>query len=218
MEIAESFSQAREKMVSDQIMQRGIVDERILGAFRQVPRHMFVPEEYVQQAYTDHPLPIGFAQTISQPYIVALMTNCLDLHGDEKVLEVGTGSGYQTAILARLARKVYSVELVKELSHLAKSTLISLGIENVFLFAGDGSIGLPAHQPYDRIIMTAAVPFLSSEIRNQVAIGGKIVAPIGSRWRQTLEVWKRDNDSFVKEKILPVIFVPLRGKHGWQDE
>jgi len=219
MDSADHLSQAQEKMISDQIIQRGITDERVLEAFRLVPRHMFVPQEYVQQSYTDHPLPIGFDQTISQPFIVALMTSCLDLSGDEKVLEVGTGSGYQTAILAHLAHEVYSIELVKELSQRAKSTLRLQNIENAFLFVGDGSIGLPAYQPYDRIIMTAAVPYLPEEIKNQLAVGGKIVTPIGARWRQTLEIWKREKkESFVIEKILPVVFVPLRGKHGWQDE
>jgi protein-L-isoaspartate(D-aspartate) O-methyltransferase len=218
METIDSFSKAREKMVHDQIMQRGIMDPRVLEAFRLVPRHLFVPEEYVQQAYTDHPLPIGFDQTISQPYIVALMSNCLDLDGDEKVLEIGTGSGYQTAILAQLAKKVYSVELVEDLSIRAKSILKLLGINNVCLSVGDGSIGLPAHQPYDRIIMTAAVPFLSEEIKNQITPGGMIVAPVGDRSRQTLEIWKREKNGFIKEKILPVVFVPLRGKHGWQDD
>jgi protein-L-isoaspartate(D-aspartate) O-methyltransferase len=218
MDTNDSLVKARERMINDQIMQRGIEDQRVLDAFRLVPRHMFVPEEYIQHAYTDRPLPIGFDQTISQPYIVALMTSCLDLNGDEKVLEIGTGSGYQTAILAHLVNMVFSVELVEELSARAKSTLDLLDIKNVCLFVGDGSIGLPAHHPYDRVIITAAVPFLSEEIKKQVALGGKIVAPVGDRSRQTLEIWKRGKDGFIKEKILPVVFVPLRGKHGWQDD
>ena len=217
MKVVDQFAIRRNKMVQEQILQRGIEDVRLLQAFREIPRHAFVPEDCVDQAYYDHPLPIGNGQTISQPYIVALMTHCLKLSGKEKVLEIGTGSGYQTAILAALAEEIYTVELIAELSKRAARTLDSLGLRNTHLFEGDGSSGLREHQPYDRIIITAAVPSLSDEIKDQLNEGGKIVAPIGDRWRQQLEVWKRKKTGFVKETILPVVFVPLRGKYGWQD-
>ena len=208
---------SRKNMVRDQIMRRGIDDARLLQIFRQVPRHAFVPVDYADAAYADQPLPIGHGQTISQPYIVALMTNCLDLNGKEKVLEIGTGSGYQTAILAALAKEIYSVEIIKELSQRAGEAFDLLGIDNIHLFIADGSSGLKEHQPYDRIIITAAVPSLSDEIKDQLKVGGRIVAPIGDRFRQHLEIWKRNEEGFIKEKILPVVFVPLRGKYGWQD-
>lgn len=211
------FSEARESMVFDQIMRRGIDNERVLEAFRYVPRHLFVPDESRDQAYMDHPIPIGAGQTISQPYIVALMTKCLDLTGTEKVLEIGTGSGYQTAILGQLAREVYSVELIVKLSQRANIALSTIGNKNIHLEIGDGSAGLKKYQPYDRIIITAAVPSVSQETKDQVVIGGKIVAPVGDRWRQALEVWTKQRIGFDVKKILPVVFVPMRGKYGWQD-
>ena len=217
MHCDDPFAIARNQMVQDQILSRGINDARILDAFRNIPRHKFVPEEFLNQAYADRPLPIGYGQTISQPYIVALMSHHLDLHGDEKVLEVGTGSGYQTAILAFLASVVYSVEIIKELSENAAESMGALQIENVHLSVGDGSIGLQSQAPYDRISITAAVPMLSMEIQDQLAVGGKLIAPVGDRSRQILELWVKDEDRFVKKKILPVVFVPLRGKQGWQD-
>lgn len=217
MKKEESFSDARIAMVRDQLMRRGVDDTRVLEAFKAVPRHYFVESNYISQAYSDHPLPIGFGQTISQPYIVALMTESLDLHGHEKVLEVGTGSGYQTAILAHLAKEVYTIELVEDLSRRAETIFKELGYQNIFVEIGDGSVGLPKNQPYDRIIITAAARFLSQDIKEQLKIGGKLVAPIGEREQQTLEVWKREEKRFIKEKILPVVFVPLRGKFGWQD-
>jgi protein-L-isoaspartate(D-aspartate) O-methyltransferase len=217
MHCDDPFAITRNQMVQDQILSRGISDVRILDAFRKIPRHLFVPEEFLNQAYADRPLPIGYGQTISQPYIVALMSHFLDLHGDEKVLEIGTGSGYQTAILAFLASVVYSVEIIKELSENAAASMDALRIENVHLSVGDGSIGLQSQAPYDRIIITAAVPMLSMEIQDQLAVGGKIIAPVGDRSRQTLELWVKDEGRFVKNKILPVVFVPLRGEQGWQD-
>lgn len=204
-------------MVENQISSRGITDERILNVMRQIPRHLFVQDDDQDDAYTDHPLPIGNNQTISQPYIVALMTSLMDLSGSEKILEIGTGSGYQTAVLSRLAREVYSVELIKTLSERAAGRLDLLGLENVRLHVGDGSSGWEKYQPYDRIMITAATPDISKNVLEQVRVNGKIVAPIGERWNQTLEVWERKEDGFVKEKILPVVFVPLKGRFGWQD-
>ena len=212
-----SFSKARTEMIENQIRRRGIDDARVLKSFQSVPRHFFVPEEYQEDAYADHPLPIGNGQTISQPYIVALMTSVLDLEGNEKVLEIGTGSGYQTAILADLAKEVHSVERIAGLSDLAKNNLRPLKLENVYLHVGDGSLGWPDAAPYDRILVTAAAPDIPDEVLEQLDDGGRIVCPLGGRWRQILEVWQKDKDRIKKEQILPVVFVPLLGAHGWQE-
>jgi len=217
MNTANSFSQDRCEMVETQIINRGIVDERVIDAFRNVPRHLFVRESDIKNAYSDHPLPIGQGQTISQPYIVALMTSHLDLTGKEKVLEIGTGSGYQTAILARLAKEIHSIERIELLYEFAKNNLREAGIMNVHLHVGDGSLGWSNTAPYDRILITAAAPEISKELLSQLNINGRIVCPLGGRWRQTLEVWVKEKKGIKKEKILPVVFVPLRGAHGWQD-
>lgn len=211
------FLKARSEMVELQIKRRGINDARVLQAFRTVPRHLFVPEEYQASAYADHPLPIGNEQTISQPYIVALMTAGLELKGDEVVLEIGTGSGYQTAILANLVKEVHSVERIPQLSELAESNLRALEMDNIYLHVGDGSLGWADDAPYDRILITAAAPSIPKIILDQLKTNGRIVAPIGGRWRQMLEVWVKEKKRIKKEQILPVVFVPLRGAHGWQD-
>ena len=213
----QSFLKARSEMVELQIKRRGIDNARVLQAFRTVPRHLFVPEEYQADAYADHPLPIGNEQTISQPYIVALMTASLELTGDEVVLEIGTGSGYQTAILANLAKEVHSVERISQLSELAERNLRALEMDNIYLHVGDGSLGWPDDAPYDRILITAAAPLIPKIILDQLKTNGCIVAPIGGRWRQMLEVWVKEKKRIKKEQILPVVFVPLRGAHGWQD-
>jgi protein-L-isoaspartate(D-aspartate) O-methyltransferase len=211
------FLQERTEMVDTQLTSRGIEDERVLIAFGQVPRHLFVRKPDLDRAYSDHPLLIGNSQTISQPYIVALMTSHLKLSGCEKVLEVGTGSGYQTAILSCLAKEVHSIERIEPLFHFAKKNLQKMGVENVHLHLGDGSIGWDPAAPYDRILITAAAPDIPLEILDQLNVNGRIVCPIGGRWRQTLEVWIKSKNRVKKEKILPVVFVPLRGAHGWQD-
>ena len=211
------FSKDRLEMVESQIKRRGINNERILQAFRTIPRHLFVPEKYQTDAYTDHPLPIGNGQTISQPYIVALMTSNLMLTGNEKVLEIGTGSGYQTAILANLVREVHSVERISQLSDLAERNLRVLGMDNIYLHVGDGSLGWPDTAPYDRILITAAAPKIPNIFLEQLKVNGRIVGPVGGRWRQMLEVWVKEKKQIKKEQILPVVFVPLRGTHGWQD-
>jgi len=211
------FSKVRFEMVETQIKRRGIHDERVLQSLRKIPRHLFVPEEYQAEAYTDHPLPIGNGQTISQPYIVALMTSTLELIGSEKVLEIGTGSGYQAAILADLAKEVHTVERVPQLSDLAAKNLRSLKMSNVFLHVGDGSLGWVDAAPYDRILITAAAPELPDVILDQLKINGRIVCPVGGRWRQMLEVWVKEKNGLNKQQILPVVFVPLLGEHGWQD-
>lgn len=213
----QSFSKARSEMVESQIKRRGINNERVLQAFRTIPRHLFVPEEYQTGAYADHPLPIGNEQTISQPYIVALMTSHLNLTGDEKVLEIGTGSGYQTAILANLAKEVHSVERISQLSDLAEKNLRVLEMDNIYLHVGDGSLGWADAAPYDRILITAAAPEIPEIILEQLIVSGRIVGPVGGRWRQMLEVWVKEKKRIKKEQILPVVFVPLRGAHGWQD-
>ena len=213
----QSFSKDRLEMVESQIKRRGINNERVLQAFRTIPRHLFVPEKYQTDAYTDHPLPIGNGQTISQPYIVALMTSNLMLTGNEKVLEIGTGSGYQTAILANLVKEVHSIERISQLSDLAERNLRVLGMDNIYLHVGDGSLGWPDTAPYDCILITAAAPEIPEIILEQLKVNGRIVGPVGGRWRQMLEVWVKEKKRINKEQILPVVFVPLRGAHGWQD-
>ena len=213
----QGLSKDRSEMVELQIKRRGINNERVLQAFRSVPRHLFVPERYQTDAYADHPLPIGNGQTISQPYIVALMTSILKLTGNEKVLEIGTGSGYQTAILANLAREVHSVERISQLSDLAERNLRVFGMDNIHLHVGDGSLGWPDAAPYDCVLITAAAPEIPEIILEQLKVSGRIVGPVGGRWRQMLEVWVKEKKRIKKEQILPVVFVPLRGAHGWQD-
>ena len=204
-------------MVENQIISRGIVDTRVLAAMRAVPRHAFIPEKFLDEAYEDHPLPVGDGQTISQPYIVALMTSHLELTGSEKVLEIGTGSGYQAAILARLAKEVHSIERIPELASKAEATLKRLGFDNVAVHAGDGSLGWPEAAPYDRIIVTAAAPSVPAELTDQLTTGGRLIIPVGERWHQVLEEWRKTPAGLVKKEVLPVVFVPLLGQKGWQD-
>jgi len=211
------FFHIRQRMVDEQIARRGGSDARVLAAMRDLPRHLFVDPELYDEAYADHPLPIGNGQTISQPYIVGLMSACLDLKGDEKVLEIGTGSGYQAALLGKLSREVHSVELVPRLAEKARGILEGLGIRNVYVHEGDGSLGWPEEAPYDRIIATAAAPRVPDAYLGQLKPGGKMVIPVGARWRQMLELWTRKGEEVVKEEILPVVFVPLLGAEGWQD-
>ncbi|MGD8552882.1 MAG: protein-L-isoaspartate(D-aspartate) O-methyltransferase [Anaerolineales bacterium] len=213
-----ALAELRERMVADQIFRRGIKDERLLNALREVPRHEFVPPEQKRSAYIDAPLPIGDRQTISQPYIVALMTSLLELRGDETVLEVGTGSGYQAAILSRLAKKVYSVERFERLAEEARGRLLRLGYENVEVVVGDGTAGLPEHAPFEGILVTAAAPRVPPPLENQLAEGGRLVLPVGGRLGQVLEVWRCEQDRMISERVTPVAFVPLIGKHGWPDE
>jgi protein-L-isoaspartate(D-aspartate) O-methyltransferase len=208
----------RSRMVSEQLVERGIHDKRVLEAMGRVPRELFVLPEYSHLAYTDGPLPISERQTISQPYIVALMSELLELKGDENVLEVGTGSGYQTAILACLARQVHSIELFQSLAEDALKRLNELGLDNLSVHVGDGSLGWPEAAPYHGILVTAAAPEAPQPLLDQLAEGGCLVIPVGGAGNQVLETWKRHGDSFSSEAILPVAFVPLRGKHGWKRE
>jgi protein-L-isoaspartate(D-aspartate) O-methyltransferase len=204
-------------MVHDQLVARGISDERVLQVMREVPRHLFVPEVRRSQAYEDRPLSIGYGQTISQPFIVAFMTAALELTGAEKLLEVGTGSGYQTAILCRLARKVISIECIKELADSAKARLAELGYSNLQVVVGDGSMGCPDEAPFDAIMLTAAAPEVPEVIKQQLVDGGCLVGPVGSRYDQLLVRLRRCGAEWEREMLGPVIFVPLVGKHGWQD-
>lgn len=207
-------NEARREMVARQLRGRGIVSAQVLEAFEAVPRHLFVPEEAREFAYDDRPLLIGYQQTISQPFVVAYMTQALDLTGVERVLEVGTGSGYQAAILARLAREVHSIELIPPLSKRAARALAAIGATNVFLHIGDGSLGWAEAAPYDAILVTAAAPRVPRSLLNQLADQGRMILPVGESHSQELELWRRSGDSVSHETLLPVAFVPLRGEEG----
>ena len=214
----QDFLAERKLMVSRQLVGRGISDRRVLEAFASIPRHLFVPAEYGSSAYKDSPLPIGFDQTISQPFIVAYMTQALALTGVERVLEVGTGSGYQAAILSMLAAEVHSVELIPALAERAKGVLDELAITNVFIHVSDGSLGWDASAPYDAILVTAAGPRVPKSLLNQLADGGRMILPVGEVGEQVLELWHREGDSFTNETLLPVAFVPLKGREGVGDQ
>ncbi|MBD3263818.1 MAG: protein-L-isoaspartate(D-aspartate) O-methyltransferase [Candidatus Omnitrophica bacterium] len=205
-----SYSVMRKEMVDKQIIKRGIKNERVIEAIRKVPRHKFVPDHYKAVAYTDGPLPIGEGQTISQPYVVALMTELLNLQGDEKVLEIGTGSGYQAAVLAELADKVYTVEIIKELAEKAKSKLKNLGYKNVKVKYGDGFKGWEEYAPFDAIIVTCAPKDIPGELVKQLKEGGGMVIPVGRLSQELKLVTKKDGKVRV-EDIIPVRFVPMTG-------
>jgi protein-L-isoaspartate(D-aspartate) O-methyltransferase len=213
----DEFRLEREAMVREQIERRGIRDKRVLEALRSVPRHLFVPAEERRYAYHDGPLPIGEGQTISQPYIVAVMTELLELQGDENVLEIGTGSGYQAAVLGRLARTVHTVERYARLAQRAEETLRTLGVNNVFVHVGDGSLGWPANAPYHAIVVTAAAPVVPPALLDQLLPGGRLVIPIGGPEGQMLERWVRKADHLEREVLFAVAFVPLRGAAGWSE-
>lgn len=211
------YSVERQHMVERQLETRGIRDQRVLSAMRTVPRHRFVPAEYRHMAYTDGPLPIGRGQTISQPYIVALMTQMLQLEGHETVLEIGTGSGYQAAILAFLASEVHTIERHAELAEHASQVLKSLELTNVQVHTRDGTLGLPEFAPYQAVLVTAAAPQVPQTLLSQLDDGGHLVIPVGGRLGQTLEFWERHDNEFASESQIPVAFVPLRGRYGWQE-
>lgn len=210
-----SFEEMRGAMVDIQLVARGISDKRVLEAFRKVPRHEFVPEEERQDSYSDYPLPVGYGQTISQPYMVALMTQCLDLKPDYKVLEVGTGSGYQTAILAELAREVYSIERIEGLSQKAARTLERLGYRNCFIKAGDGTLGWGENAPYDSIMVTAGAPDITASLIDQLKDKGILVIPVGGSLSQVLKIAVKDGNSIRESEICACVYVPLIGKEGW---
>jgi protein-L-isoaspartate(D-aspartate) O-methyltransferase len=210
---AADFREAeRTQMVAEQIVARGITDTRVLKAMRDVPRHEFVPEGVRLNAYRDHPLPIGYRQTISQPYVVALMTEKLELSHDERVLEIGTGSGYQAAVLSGLVEDVYTIEIVKELANRAKGDLARLGYHNVHVRSGDGYRGWPEHAPFDAIIVTAAPDHIPQPLIDQLAVGGHMIIPVGDR-NQQLMVLRRTAEGVVeRERVIDVRFVPMTGE------
>ena len=218
MEDEANYANLRNYMVNEQIISRGIHDQRLLKALRSIPRHLFVPEEYANIAYSDGPLPIGHGQTISQPYIVALMTELLELEGDENVLEVGTGSGYQAALLAQLARQVHTIERHEVLAGKAEGLLMSLGLTNIMVHVGDGSLGLPKYAPFEAIMVTAAAPRVPQPLFDQLSDGGRLVLPEGGAGGQILDRWRKQAGGYKQEHITPVAFVPLRGQHGWKED
>jgi protein-L-isoaspartate(D-aspartate) O-methyltransferase len=208
---------ARERMVKDQLVPRGIKDPGVLKAMGKIPRHLFVEEALVGEAYNDHPLPIGQQQTISQPYIVALMTQALELTGEEKTLEIGTGSGYQTAILAELSKKVYTIERIGSLMEKARRLLHELGYTNVLFSAFDGTLGWKAYEPYDAIMVTAGAPRVPEPLCEQLAEGGRMIIPIGDKFSQELIKIVRDKDRFRQKNLGGCRFVDLIGIHGWKE-
>lgn len=212
------YKSRREVMVANQIIKRGIKDARLLDAMRTLPRHLFVPPEYREYAYDDHPVPIGESQTISQPYMVALMTELLGLRGSEKVLEIGTGSGYQAGLLGLLAREVHTVEIIPGLAEQAKKNLAAAGIRNVTIHHTNGTLGWPEAAPYDGILVTAAAPNTPPPLFQQMKPEGKLVIPVGGRGVQEILFWKQEKGSWKSESILVVAFVPLRGEWGWSHE
>jgi protein-L-isoaspartate(D-aspartate) O-methyltransferase len=202
-------------MVEYQIAARGIHDQVTLSAMKEIPRHLFVPPPYDKSAYEDCPLPIGNGQTISQPYIVALMTELLALQPNDNVLEIGTGCGYQAAVLATLVRKVTSIERIPAVAELAKANLVAIGIKNIDVIVGDGTLGFPQNAPYDGIIITAATPSVPRPLIEQIADGGRLIAPVGGRDVQELIRITRRGGSFKEDAHGGVRFVPLIGKCGW---
>lgn len=212
------YSAERDAMVTEQIARRGVRDPRVLSAMRQVPRHEFLPEDARPYAYVDSALRISNGQTISQPYIVALMSELLDVRPEDKVLDVGTGSGYQTAILAVLAREVDTIERIPALAEAAGETLTALGYDNVRVHLGDGSLGCPEAAPYDRIMVAAAAPEVPPALFDQLVDGGRLVIPVGSRTLQHLEIWDVERGEFKQAKSIPVVFVPLIGAGGWKSD
>jgi len=204
-------------MVEKQLEGRGVKDGRVLEAMRKIPRHLFVGEELQERAYDDCALPIGEGQTISQPYMVACMTELLSLKGDEKVLEIGTGSGYQSAVLPMLAGEVYTVERIRSIASNAEMLLQSLDYDNVHVIVSDGTIGLPDHSPFDCILVTAGAPDIPEQYINQMKIGGRLVIPVGSRYSQVLYQIQKTSEGVKKHEFTACVFVPLIGKAGWSE-
>jgi len=205
-------------MVEEQIIGRGIRDPRVIDAMRRVPRHLFVDEALRDRAYDDSPLPIGEKQTISQPYMVALMSEALQLEGSESVLEVGSGSGYQTAVLAKLARRVFSIERIESLAARARGILDGLGIGNIEIKVGDGSLGWRAKAPFEAILVTAGSPIVPGPLVEQLAPGGRLVIPVGERaCQELLRVRRSHNGGTTREELVECRFVDLQGAFGWPD-
>ncbi len=207
---------ARKRLIKI-LREKGISDERVLEAFDKVPRHLFVDGAMYAQAYDDNALPIGFGQTISQPYIVALMTELLNLGKDEKILEIGTGSGFQTALLAQFSRRVYTIERNRELGEIARKRLREMGYLNIIFKIGDGSLGWQQHAPFDKIVVTAGAPVIPSALIEQLAVNGRMVIPIGERYQQDLIVYSKKEKGFEQYSTANVVFVPLVGEQGWKE-
>lgn len=210
------FEFLRQRMVDEQLIPRGISDATVLSVFRKVPRHEFVPQEYMDSAYDDHPLPIGGGQTISQPYMVALMTEQLNLKGGEKILEIGAGSGYQAAILAEIASEVYTVERIETLAKKCDAVLKKSGYKNIKVVVGDGTLGHEEAAPYDGIIVTCGAPGIPSSYIEQLKTGGILVIPIGSQFSQVLTVVKKTKEGVQTKEVCGCVFVPLIGEGGWK--
>ena len=213
------YSIARKRMVEKQITGRGIVDPKVIKAMQFVPRHLFVEEGLQDQAYSDFPLPIGHKQTISQPFIVAFMTEVLQLTGGERVLEIGTGSGYQAAVLAQIARQVYTVERIAELARTARRALDKTGAYNVHIKVDDGTCGWVEQAPFDAIFTTAGAPEVPAALKQQLAPGGRLVIPVGDQGSQVLQrIIRLDENRYDEESLIDCRFVPLIGQHGWSEE
>ena len=215
--MAHDYRLAREKMVKNQLIPRGITDQGVLKAMGKIHRHLFVEEALIGEAYNDHPLPIGHKQTISQPYIVALMTQALELTGKEKTLELGTGSGYQAAILAELSEKVYTIERLRPLMEKARKLLGELGYNNILFKAFDGTLGWKEHEPYDAIMVTAGAPKIPETLPGQLADGGRIIIPIGDKYSQELIKVTRKKNRYKEKNLGGCRFVDLIGEHGWKE-
>jgi len=211
----DAFARERNRMVDIQIASRGVVDPRVLAAMRRVPRHRFVPSEAAASAYEDHPVQIGCGQTISQPYMVAVMTELLTLQPDERVLEIGTGSGYQAAILAGLAKEVITLERHAELAERAQACFAQLGYDNITVLVRDGTLGYPESAPYDAILVTAGGPQIPSSLKGQLSVGGRLVCPVGPRDVQHLITVVRTEAGFEQTTGIGCVFVPLVGVEGW---
>jgi protein-L-isoaspartate(D-aspartate) O-methyltransferase len=212
-----AYVQARERMVQEQLVSRGINDPRVLRAMANVPRHLFLESELWDRAYEDHPLPIGADQTISQPYMVALMAQALELKGAERVLEVGTGSGYAAAVLSQLCAEIFTVEAVEELALKARTLLSSLGYRNVSVLVGDGTLGWEERAPYDAVVISAAAPCIPRPLLEQLSSPGHLVFPMGEKELQTLVRIRKDKTGIREEYLGECHFVKLRGRYGWED-
>ena len=211
------FDRERSRMVEVQLEKRGIKDDRVLAAFRHVPRHLFVADEHQERAYEDHPITIGYGQTISQPYMVALMVAAMKLKGHERVLEIGTGSGYQTAILAGLCLNVFSIEKIHALAVKARAVLDGLSYYNVAIHIGDGTLGWSEHAPFDAILVTAGTPELPRPLIGQLASGGRLIIPLGDERSQVLKRFRRTASGLEEEGLGDCRFVKLLGRYGWPD-
>lgn len=212
------YAELRRKMVEQQLMRRGIENPKVLDVFRKIERHKFIPEELKPSAYADHPVPIGEGQTISQPYIVALMTEYLDLIGEEKVLEIGTGSGYQTVILAELAKEIFTIERFEGLVKKAEALFCELGYTNIKVKLGNGTLGWPEEAPFDRIMVTAASPRIPLPLAEQLKEGGKLILPLGESFSQILTLVEKRENKLNYQQICGCVFVPLVGKYGYKPE